>query len=183
MWDLDHKKGWVSKNWCFWIVVLEKTLERTLDCKIKPVQFSSVAQSCLTLCNPMDCSTPGFTVHHQLPEFAQTHVHWVGDAIQPPYPVVPFSSCLQSFPASESFPESQFFTSGGQTIGASASAAVLAMNIRDWFPLGLKGWISMHSKGLSRVFSNTTVQKHQFFDAQLSLESKSHIHTWLLEKP
>ena len=83
--------------------------------------------------------------------------------------VVPFSSCLQSFPASGSFPMSQFFTSGCQSIGASASASVLPMNIQDWFPLGLAGWISLQSKGLSRVFSNTTVQKHQFFGAQLSL--------------
>ena len=83
--------------------------------------------------------------------------------------VIPFSSCLQSFPASGSFPMSQFFASGGQSIGASASASVLPMNIQDWFPLGWTGWISLQSKGLSRVFSNTTVQKHQFFSAQLSL--------------
>ena len=106
---------------------------------------------------------------------------WCHPTISPS--VNPFSSCLQSFPPSRTFPMSRFFTSGGRSIGASASAAVLAMTIRDWFPLGLKGWISMHSKGLSRVFSNTTVQKHQLFGAQLSLESKSHIHTWLLEKP
>ena len=83
--------------------------------------------------------------------------------------VVPFSSCLLSFPASGSFPMSQFFASGGQSIGASASASVLQMNIQDWFPLGWTGWISLQSKGLSRVFSNTTVQKPQFFGAQLSL--------------
>ena len=83
--------------------------------------------------------------------------------------VIPFFSCLQSFPASGSFPISLFFTSGGQSIGASASASVLPMNIQDWFPLGLTGWISLQSKGLSRVFSNTTLQKHQFFSAQLSL--------------
>ena len=94
--------------------------------------------------------------------------------------VIPFSSSLQSFPASGSFPMSQFFTSGGQSIGASASASVLPVNIQDWFPLGLTGWIS--SKGLSRVFSNITVQKHQFFGTQLALWSNSHIHTWLLEK-
>ena len=82
---------------------------------------------------------------------------------------IPFSSCLQSFPASGSFPKSLFFTSGGQSIGVSASASVLPMNIQDWFPWGLTGWISLQSKGLSRVFSNTTVQKHQFFDAQFSL--------------
>ena len=96
--------------------------------------------------------------------------------------VIPFSSCLQSFPASGSFPVSQFFASGGQSIGALASASVLPMNIQDWFPLGLTGWISLLSKGLSRVFSNTTVQKHQFFGTQLSLWSNSHIHTWLLGK-
>ena len=96
---------------------------------------------------------------------------------------VPFSSYLQSFPASGSFPRSQFFASGGQNIGASASASVLQMNIQDWFPLGWTGWISLKSKGLSRVFSSTIVQKHQFFSTQLSLWSNSHIHTWLLEKP
>ena len=91
--------------------------------------------------------------------------------------VVPFSSCPQSFPASGSFPVSQFFVSGGQSIGASASASVLPMNIQDWFLLGMTGWISWQSKGLSRVFSNTTVQKHQFFSTQLSIWSTSHIHT------
>ena len=96
--------------------------------------------------------------------------------------VVPFSSCLQSYLASGSFPVSQFFASGGQTIGASASASTLPMNIQDWFLLGLAGFISLQSKRLSRVFSNTTVQNHQFFGAQLSLWSNSHIHTWLLEK-
>ena len=96
--------------------------------------------------------------------------------------VTHFSSCPQSFPASWSFPMSQLFESGGLSIGASASASVLPMNIQDWSPLGWTGWISLLSKGLSRV-SNTTVQKHQFFGAQLSLQSNSHIHTWLLEKP
>ena len=97
--------------------------------------------------------------------------------------VVPFSSCLQSFPASGSFPRSQFFTSGGQSIGVSASASVLPVNIQDWFSLGLTGWISLQSKELSRVLANPTVQKHQFFSAQLSLWSNSYIHKWLLEKP
>ena len=96
--------------------------------------------------------------------------------------VVPFSSCPQSFLASGSFQMSQFFASGGQSIGASASVSVLPMNIQDWFPLGLTGLISVQSKGLSRVFSNITVQKHQFYSAQLSLWSNSHIHTWLLKK-
>ena len=142
--------------------------------------FNLVVQSCLTLCDPMDCSTPGLPVHYQLLEFTQIHFHRVGDAIQPSHPVIPFS-CLQSFPASWSFPVSQFFTSGGQSIRVSASASVLPMNIQDWFPLGLTGWISLQSKGLSRVFSSTTVQKHQFVGTQLSLWSNCHIHTWLLK--
>ena len=97
--------------------------------------------------------------------------------------VVPFSSYLQSFPASGSFPRRQFFTSGGQSIGVSASALVLPMNVQDWSPLGWTVWITLQSKGLLRVFSNTIVQKHQFFGAQLSLQSNSHIYTWLLKKP
>ena len=97
--------------------------------------------------------------------------------------VIPFSSCPQSLPASGSFPMSQLFASGGQTIGVSASASVLPMNTQDWSPLGWTGWTSFQSKGLSRVFSNTTVQKHQFFGAQLSSQSNSHIHTWPPEKP
>ena len=97
--------------------------------------------------------------------------------------VIPISSCLQSFPASESFPVSQLFTSGGQSIGAPASTSVLPKNNQDWFPLGLTDLNFLQCKGLSRVFSNTTVQKHQFFGAQLSLWSNSHIYTWLLEKP
>ena len=91
-------------------------------------------------------------------------------------------SCLQYFSASGSFPMSQFFPSCGQSIRASTSASVLPMNIQHWFPLGLTGLISLKSKGLSKVFSNTTVHKHQFFSAQLSLWSKSYMHTWLLEK-
>ena len=97
--------------------------------------------------------------------------------------VVPFSSCPQSLPASGSFPVSQLFVWGGQIIGVSASASVLPMNTQDWSLLGWTGWISLQSKGLSKVFSNTTVQKHQFFGAQLSSQSNSHIHTWPLEKP
>ena len=102
-------------------------------------------------------------------ELAQTHIHWVGNAIQSSHPVIPFSSCLQSFPASGSFQMSQFFASDSQSIESSASASVLPMNIQGWSPLGWTGWISLQSKGLSTVFSNTTVQKHQFFSAQLSL--------------
>ena len=115
---------------------------------------------------------PSFRVHQQLPELAQTHCPsswWCHPTSLSS--IIPLSSCLQSFPASRSFPRSQFFPSGAQSIGASTS--VLPMNIQDWFPLGLTGWISLQSEGLSRVFSNTTVQRHLFFIAQLSLWSSS----------
>ena len=153
------------------------------DIYFKPlsVQFSSVAQSCLTLCNPMNRSTPDLPVHHQLLEFTQTHIHRVSDAISSS--AVPFSSCPQSLPASESFPMSQLYTWGGQSTGVSALASFLPKNTQDWSPLEWNGWISLQSKGLSRVFSNTTVQKQQFFGAHLSSQSNSHIHTWPLEKP
>ena len=132
------------------------------------------------LCDPMDCSMSGFLVLHHLLELAQTYVHWVSDAIQPSHPLSPPSPF--AFPASGSFPMSQFFISDGKSTGASASTSVLPMNIQDWVPLGLTGLISLQSKGLSGVFSSTTVQKCQFFSAQPSLRSNSHIHTWLLEK-
>ena len=112
--------------------------------------LSSVTQLCLPLCDPMDCSMPGFPVHHHLPEFAQTHVHRVSDAIQPSRPL---SSPSPPAPSP------------------------------SWSPLGWTGWTSLQSKGLSRVFSNTTVQKHQFFSAQPSSQSNSHFHTWPQEKP
>ena len=140
------------------------------------VQFSSVTQSCSTLCDP-------WTVAHQASlSFTTSQSLLRLMFIAPVMPaisssVVPFSSCLQSFSMSE------LFASGGQRIGTSASASVLPMNIQDLYPLGWTGWISLQSKGLSRVFSNTTVQKHQFFGAQLSSQSNSHIHTRLLDKP
>ena len=125
---------------------------------IRLVQFSSVAQSCLTLCNTMDCSIPGFPVSHCLRVFSNSCLlsQWCHPTIS--FSVVPFSSCPQSFPALGSFPMSQLFISGGQSIRASAS--VLPMSTQDWFPSGWTGWISLQSKGLSRVFSITTVQKH-----------------------
>ena len=133
--------------------LLYTVLSRVI-CAIKSVQFSH--SRCPTLCNPMDCSTPGLPVHHQLPEFTQTQLHWVGDAIQPSHPLLSPSSCLQYFPASGSFQMSQLFASGGQSIGVSASTSVLPVNIQDWFPLGWTGWISLQSTGLSKVFSNIT---------------------------
>ena len=142
------------------------------------VQFSSVAQSCPILCEPMNRDMPGLPVHHQLPESTQTQVHRVGDAIQPSHPLSsPLPPALNLPEHQGLFPMSQFFASGGQSIGVSASASVLPMNTQDSSPLGWTGWISLQSKGLSGVFSNTTVQKHQFFRAQLSSQFSSYIHT------
>ena len=130
----------------------------------------------------MDCSRPGFPILHYLWVCSNSCPlsWWCHPAISPS--VTHFSSCPQSFPASKSFPMSWLFTSGGQSMGASASASVLPMNIQDWFPLVWTGWISLQSKGLWWVFSSTTIQKHQFFGTQPSLWSSSHIRTWLLEK-
>ena len=131
-------------------------MKRCSTLLISSVQFT---QSCLNLCNPMNHSTLGLSVHHQLPESIQAHVHRVSDAIQPSHPLSsPSPPAPQSFPASGSFPMSQLFASGIQSIGVSASTSVLPMNTQDWSPLGWTGWISLQSKGLSRVFSNTTVQ-------------------------
>ena len=138
-----------------------------------------------TFWDPMNRSMPGLPVHHQFPEFTQTHVRRVDGAIQPSHPLSPSPpafSLLWTDWWTESFQMSQFFTSGSQSIGVSASASVLPMNIQGWFPLGLTDLIFL-TEGHSKVFSSTIVQKHQFFGAQLSLWSNSHIHTWLLEKP
>ena len=142
----------------------------------------SLAQSNLTLCDPMDCSMSGLPVLHHLLELAQTQVHWVGDAI--------YTSHSLSSPSPPAFNPSQrqglmnrLYSSGGQNIGVSVSALVLPVNIQDWFPLGLTSLIFLLSKGHSRVFFNTTIWKHQFFGAQPSLWANSHIRTWLLEKP
>ena len=118
--------------------------------------------SCIWLCDPMDCSMPGFSALHHLLELAQTHVHWANDAIQLSHPLLPSSPF---FPASGAFPMSRLFTSGGQSIGASASASVLQVNIQGWFALELTDLISFQSKGLSRAFSSTTIWSHQFFGA------------------
>ena len=157
-------KGQLKIDWSF---------EYTLFNRRHTVQFSSVAQSCLTLCNPMKIPQ----VHSNSLPLSQ----WCHPAISSS--VVPFSSCSQSLPSSESFPMSQLFAWGGQSTGASALASVLPMTTQDRSPLEWTGWISLQSKGLSRVFSNTTVQTHQFFDAQPSSQYNSHIHTWPQEKP
>ena len=145
----------------------------------------------MSFCDPMDCSTPGFPVHHQLPELPQTHVHQVQDAMKPSHHLIlccpllrpSFLPSIRIFSNESHLSHKWVFTSGGQSIGVSASTSVLPMNIQDWFPLELTGWISLQSKGLSRVFPNITVQKHQFFGAQLSWWSKSPLQIWLLEKP
>ena len=146
---------------------------------------SSVTHSCPTLCNLMNHSMPGLPVHHQHPEFTQTHVHWVSDAIQPSHPLSSLSPPALNLSQHQGLFKwvSTSTKLKFQSFGVSASTSVLPMNAQDWSSLGWTGWISLQSKGLSRVFSNTTVQKHQFFGAQLSSQSNSHIHTWPLEKP
>ena len=149
-------------------------------------QFSSVTHSCPTLCDSVDCSMPGLPVHRQFPEFIQTHVHWVGDAIQPSHPAFcrPLLLLPSILPSIRVFFNKSLFPTGGQSIEASALAIVLPINIQGWFLLGLNGLISLLSKGLSRAFSCTSIWKHQFFSIQpSSLWSNSHIHMWLLEKP
>ena len=141
------------------------------------LQFSSVTQLCLTLCDPMNHSTPGLPVHHQLPEFTQTHVHQVGDAIQPshallsPSPPAPNPSHIRVF-SNESTLRMRWPKYWGFSFSISTSNEHPGLISSEW-----TGCISLQSKGLSRVFSNTTVQKHQFFSAQLSSQSNSHIHT------
>ena len=137
-----------------------------------------MANSRLTLCDPMDCGTPGSSALHYSPGVSQTHVHWVDNAIQPSHPLLLPSPFAFSFLASGSLPMRRLFSSGGQSIGAS-------VNIQGWFPLVWFGFglTSLQSKGLSRVFSSTTTRNYQFLSAQSSLWSYFHIHTWLLEKP
>ena len=140
---------------------------------VTSVQFSSVTQSCPTLHDPVNHSTPGLLVHHQLPEFTQTHIHRVSDAIQPSYPLSSPSSA-PNLSQHLSFPMSQLFTWSGQSTGVSALASFLLKKSQGWSPSEWTGWISLQSKGLSRVLSNTTVQKHQFFGALPSSQSNSH---------
>ena len=168
------------KYTCLFCICISIGITQPLFCS---VQFSSVAQSHPTFCKPMNCSMPGLPGPSPTPRAYPNSCplsRWCRPTIS--CSVVPFSSCPQSLTASGSSPMSQLFAWGGQNTGVSASASVLPMNIHDWFPLGWPGWISLQSKGLSRVFSNTTVQKLQFFSAQLSSQSNSHIHTWPLEK-
>ena len=141
----------------------------------------SVTQLCATLCDPMNRSMPGLPVHYQFLEFTQTHVHQVSDAIQPSHPLSSPSPPAPNPSQHQSL--FQWVNSSHEVAKywVSALVSVLPMNTQDWSPLEWTSWISLRSKGLSRVFSNTTVQKHQFFGAQLSSQSNSHIHTWPLE--
>ena len=148
------------------------------------LQFSSITQWCLTLCNPMDCTIPCLPIYNHLLELAQTHIHWVSDASQLFGPLSSPSPLPSNFPSIRVFSsESALHIKWPKYCSLGLSTSVLPMNIQDWFPLGLTGLISLQSKGFSTVFSNSTVQKHLFFDTQPSLWSTSHIHTWLLEKP
>ena len=149
---------------------------------LKRLRSSSSSKSCPALYGLMDCSIPGSSVHY-FPVYSNSCQlsQWCYLTILSPATL--FSFYYKSFPASESFPMSWLFTSHDQIIRASASTSVLLMNIHGWFPLGLAAQISLMFKGLSRVLSHTTVGRHQFFGAQSSLWSNSHIHTWLLEKP
>ena len=158
---------------------------------LSSVQFSSVTQLCLTLCDPMNHSMPGLPVHHQLPEFTRTHVHWVGDAIQPSHPLSsPSPPAFNPFQHQGLFQLVNFrmrwpkYWSFSFSLNPSNESFLLHLQgDQDRSPLGWTGWISLQSKGLSRVFSKTTVQKHQFFGAHLSSQTNSHVHTWPLEKP
>ena len=145
--------------------------------------FSSVAQSCLTVWDPMNHSTPGLPVHHQLPEFTQIHVHRVSDAIQPSHPLSSPSPPAPNPPSIRVFSNESTLHMRWPKYWSFSLASFLPKKSQGWSPSEWTGWISLQSKGLSRVFSNTTVQKHQFFGAQPSSESKSHIHIWPLEKP
>ena len=147
-------------------------------------RFSSITQSCLTLAIPWTAAhQASLSITNSQRAYSNSYSlsQWCYPTISSS--VVPFSPCLQSFPVSGSFPISQFFASGGQSIGVSASASVLPMNIQDWFPSGWTGWISLQSKRLSRVFSNTTIQKHQFWALSFLYSQTLTIHTRLLEKP
>ena len=170
----------------YWVHRIKRTADSLISRLSVSVTLSSVQFSLSVVSDfwePMNCRMPGLPVHQQCLEFTHSSplIYWCHPTSSSS--VIPFSSRFQSFPASGSFPMSHLFTWDGQRTGGSASTSVLPMNTQDWSPLGWTGWISLQSKGLSRVFSNTTVQKHQLFGAQLSSQSNSHIRTWPQEKP
>ena len=159
------------KELCWYRYIAKAVTENTT--------FSSVTQSCPTTCDFMDGSTPGFPVHHQLQELTQTHV---SELVMPSHPLLSPSPPAFNCPSIRVFSNESVIRIRWPKYWSFSFRSVLPMNIQDWFPLGWTGWISFQSKGLSRAFSNTTVQKHQFCSNQLSLYFNSHIHTWLLEK-
>ena len=164
----DSQVRYNAMSWISWLGWFRWSVEMSV---------SSVVQSCPTLCDPVDCSMPGLPVHHQLPELTQTHVNRVSDATQPCHPL--------SFPPPPAFNLSQHQGLLNESVLCIRGPKFWSFSFSSspWFPLEFPGLISLQSKGLSWVFSNITIQKHQSFSAQLSLESNSHIHTWLLEKP
>ena len=173
MWDLSSS----TRDWTFIPCIASDNLNHwTMRFSVTKLQFNSLRPRELQHAR-LPCPSPTPRVYPNSCPLSQWFHLTMSSS------VVPFSSCLQPFPASDSFQMSQLFASGGQNIEVSASTSVLPVNTQDWSPLEWTGWMSLQFKGLSRVFSNTTVQKHQFFSAQLSSQSNSHIHTWLLEKP
>ena len=186
--NAEHQRIYAFELWC-WRRLLRipwtaRISNQSILEEISPENFCClVGQSCLTICNPIEFSIPGLSVLNYVPVCSNSCLlsTWCHPTISSP--VIPLSSCLQSFPTSESFPVSHLFTSGGQNNEASALASVLPVDIQGWFPLWLTSLIFFQPKGFSRVFSSTTVWKHQFFGIQPSLWFNCHIHTWLLEKP
>ena len=182
-----EKVGIVMRASDFWMVSFSLSANILSSSFLFVFCFSSVQFSCSVVSDSLRPHEPQHTrppCPSPTPRvYSNSHPSswWCHPAIASS--VIPFSSCPQSLPASGSFPMSQLIAWGSQSIGVSASASVLPMNTQDWSPLGWTGWISLQSKGVSRVFSNTTVQKHQFFSTQLSSQSNSHTHTWPLEKP
>ena len=203
--ELDHKEGWVPKSWCFWTMVLKTTLrvpwtargsnhsilkeinpEYSLERLMMKLQFFGHLMQRVDSLEKIEGNLGKIEGQRRMRWLDSITNSWSLPNLCPLSPwchptisssVIPFSTCPQSFPATGSFPMSRLFTSSGQSIGVSPSASVLPMNTQDWSPLGWTGWISLQSKGLSRVFSNTIGQKHQFFSAQLSLQSNCHLHT------
>ena len=185
-----HTKGVQRLGFVIWLKSFWTSQRCKFSCRrveqpflaVESPSCCSLAQLCLIPCNPMDCSMPGFPAHLSLSPGVCLNSCPLSQWYHPTISSSVASFCFLSYPASGSFPMSRLFASGGQSVGASASASVLLMNIQGWCPLGLTWLISLQSKGLSRVFSSTTIRKHQFFSAQPSLWSSSHICTWLLAK-
>ena len=179
---INDSKGKREEQRAVHLMLIFGTVFLTLGYRSYWNQCSSVTQSCLILWDPMDCSTPGFSVDHQPPEPAQAHVHWVSDAIQPSHPLLSPSPSAFNLSQHQGLSKYSVLHIRWPKYWSFSFTSVLPMNIQDWFPLEWTGLISLQYKGCSSVFSNTTVQKHQFSGTRLSLWSNSHIPTSLLEK-